>query len=146
MATVIIWFLQTFDTRLNVVSNSSDSLLAMLGQVISPIFVPLGFNDWRITTALISGFTAKEAVVSTLGVLTETNAEELGTVLGAMFTPVSAISFLTFTLLYTPCVAAIATIKKELNSPVQAALVSIFQCVVAWICGAAIFALLNLFI
>ncbi len=144
VAAVIIWFLQTFDAKLNVVSDSANSLLAMLGQVISPIFVPLGFNDWRITTALISGFTAKEAVVSTLGVLTETSVEELGTVLSSMFTPNSAISFLTFTLLYTPCVAAIATIKKELNSTVQAALVAVFQCVVAWICGAAIFALLNL--
>ena len=146
VATVVIWFLQTFDSRLNVVADSADSLLAMIGKGISPIFIPLGFNDWRITTSLISGFTAKEAVVSTLGVLTGTGTAELETVLASLFTPRSALSFLTFTLLYTPCVAAVATIKKELGSGFRAALVVLFQCAVAWLCGAGVYALLNLFL
>ena len=146
VATVVIWFLQTFDSRLNVVADSAASLLAMIGKGISPVFIPLGFNDWRITTSLISGFTAKEAVVSTLGVLTGTGTAELETVLASLFTPHSALSFLTFTLLYTPCVAAVATIKKELGSGFRAALVVIFQCAVAWLCGAGVYALLNLFL
>ena len=146
VATVIIWFLQTFDTRLNVVENSADSILAAIGRVISPIFIPLGFNDWRITTSLISGFTAKEAVVSTLGVLTGTSTAELSSVLSAMFSPASAVSFLVFTLLYTPCVAAVATIKKELNSSLATVGTVIFQCAVAWVCGAAVYQIAQLFI
>ena len=146
VATVIIWFLQTFDTRLNVVENSADSILAAIGRVISTIFIPLGFNDWRITTSLISGFTAKEAVVSTLGVLTGTSTAELSSVLSAMFSPASAVSFLVFTLLYTPCVAAVATIKKELNSSLATVGTVIFQCAVAWVCGAAVYQIAQLFI
>ena len=146
VATVIIWFLQTFDTRLNVVENSADSILAAIGRVISPIFIPLGFNDWQITTSLISGFTAKEAVVSTLGVLTGTSTAELSSVLSAMFSPASAVSFLVFTLLYTPCVAAVATIKKELNSSLATVGTVIFQCAVAWVCGAAVYQIAQLFI
>ena len=146
VATVIIWFLQTFDTRLNVVENSADSILAAIGRVISPVFIPLGFNDWRITTSLISGFTAKEAVVSTLGVLTGTSTAELSSVLSAMFSPASAVSFLVFTLLYTPCVAAVATIKKELNSSLATVGTVIFQCAVAWVCGAAVYQIAQLFI
>ena len=146
VATVIIWVLQTFDTRLNVVENSADSILAAIGRVISPIFIPLGFNDWRITTSLISGFTAKEAVVSTLGVLTGTSTAELSSVLSAMFSPASAVSFLVFTLLYTPCVAAVATIKKELNSSLATVGTVIFQCAVAWVCGAAVYQIAQLFI
>ena len=146
VATVIIWFLQTFDTRLNVVENSADSILAAIGRVISPIFIPLGFNDWRITTSLISGFTAKEAVVSTLGVLTGTSTAELSSVLSAMFSPASAVSFLVFTLLYTPCVAAVATIKKELNSSPATVGIVIFQCAVAWVCGAAVYQIAQLFV
>ena len=146
VATVIIWFLQTFDTRLNVVENSADSILAAIGRVISPIFIPLGFNDWRITTSLISGFTAKEAVVSTLGVLTGTSTAELSSVLSVMFSPASAVSFLDFTLLYTPCVAAVATIKKELNSSLATVGTVIFQCAVAWVCGAAVYQIAQLFI
>ena len=146
VATVIIWFLQTFDTRLNVVENSADSILAAIGRGISPIFIPLGFNDWRITTSLISGFTAKEAVVSTLGVLTGTSTAELSSVLSAMFSPASAVSFLVFTLLYTPCVAAVATIKKELNSSLATVGTVIFQCAVAWVCGAAVYQIAQLFI
>jgi ferrous iron transport protein B len=132
VASIIIWFLQTFDTRINVVTDNSQSLLAMLGQLIAPIFVPLGFADWRIATALISGFTAKEAVVSTLSVLLGTNTSDLHTLLPTLFTPISAISFLIFTLLYTPCVAAIATIRKELNSIKATIGIIILQCSVAW--------------
>lgn len=139
--TVIIWFLQTFDARLNVVENSADSLLALIGQIIAPVFGPLGFNDWRVATALISGFAAKEAVVSTLGVLTGASSEALGSVLAGMFTPASAVSFLVFTLLYTPCVAAVASIRNELNSRAKAVGVVIFQCVVAWGTGALVFLL-----
>jgi ferrous iron transport protein B len=133
IATMIIWFLQTFDTRLNAVSDSSASLLAMIGQLISPIFRPLGFADWRITTALISGFTAKEAVVSTLSVLLGTSMSQLPAALSGMFTPLSAVSFLIFTLLYTPCIAAISTVRGELKSSWEAVKLVIMQCAVAWL-------------
>lgn len=133
IATLIIWFLQTFDIRFNVVTESGDSLLALVGQLISPIFAPLGFSDWRVSTALITGFTAKEAVVSTLSVLTGTAVAQLSEVLGAMFSGISAVSFLIFTLLYTPCVAAVAAIKRELNSGCRAALLVLLQCAVAWL-------------
>ena len=146
IATVIIWFLQTFDTRLNVVADSSSSLLSMIGQWIAPIFVPLGFSDWRISTALISGFTAKEAVVSTLSVLTGTGTAELGGVLMGMFTPLSAMSFLVFTLLYTPCVAAITTMKNELHSRTRAAGIVLLQCAVAWVCACLLFQVGSLFL
>ena len=132
VATIIIWFLQTFDTRLNVVADSAGSLLAHIGRFIAPIFQPLGFGDWRIATSLISGFTAKEAVVSTLSVLLGMGTAELPTVLSGLFTPVTAISFLLFTLLYTPCIAAVATIKKELNSVWATIGVVVMQCGVAW--------------
>ena len=135
LATIIIWFLQTFDLRLNVVSDSADSLLALVGQLIAPVFAPLGFGDWRMVTALISGFTAKEAVVSTLAVLLGTNVAELGGALGSVFTPLTAVSFLIFTLLYTPCVAAVATIKRELGSGLKTVGVVLMQCGVAWICA-----------
>lgn len=131
-ATIIIWFLQSFDMRLNHVENSSESLLAMLGIVIAPIFKPLGFGDWRAVTALITGFSAKESVVSTLAVLTGSSVSDLGTVLSGVFTPVTAASFLAFTLLYTPCIAAIAAVKRELNGKSAFALV-LMQCVTAWI-------------
>ena len=139
MATIIIWFLQTFDTRLNVVADSADSLLAMVGQWIAPIFAPLGFADWRMVTALISGFTAKEAVVSTLAVLLNTSMAELGGALSAVFTPLSAVSFLVFTLLYTPCVAAVATIKRELGSGLKTLGVVLMQCAVAWVMACLVF-------
>ena len=145
VATIIIWFLQTFDTRLNVVADSADSLLAMIGQWLAPIFAPLGFDDWRIPTALITGFSAKEAVVSTLGVLMGTSMEGLEVALGTLFTPISAISFLVFTLLYTPCMAAVAAVKRELESGVLAACVALMQCVVAWIAAFIVYHGLNLF-
>ena len=127
MATVIIWFMQTFDTRLNVVENSADSILAALGRLVSPIFAPLGFGDWRCATALISGFIAKESVVSTLQVLLGNAA------ITSLFTTRSAISFLVFTLLYTPCIAAVATIRRELGSRIKTVGVVLLQCVVAWL-------------
>ena len=133
MATIIIWFLQTFDTRLNVVADSSNSLLALVGRWIAPVFAPLGFSDWRVSTALITGFTAKEAVVSTLSVLTGTATSNLSAVLSDMFSGVSVVSFLVFTLLYTPCVAAIAAVKREMGSGLKAALVVVLQCLVAWV-------------
>ncbi len=129
LATIIIWFLQSFDTRLNVVADSSYSLLAIIGQWIAPIFAPLGFADWRCATALISGFVAKESVVSTLEVLLG------GAAVTGMFSLQAAISCLVFTLLYTPCVAAVATIRRELHSTVKTVGVVLLQCGVAWLVG-----------
>ena len=127
VATIVIWFLQTFDSRFNVVSDSQDSLLAMAAGVIAPIFAPLGFGDWRISTALITGFMAKESVVSTLTVLMG-STDGLYTILS----PVTAFALLVFTLLYTPCVAAISSIKRELGGKWAIGVV-IIQCVIAWI-------------
>ncbi len=133
VATVIIWFLQSFDTRLNVVKESSDSLLAGIGRFISPVFKPLGFNDWRLATSLVSGLTAKEAVVSTLSVLTGTSIDNIASTLSSLMTPLSAVSFLIFTLLYTPCVASVSSIRREYNSRIKAGEIVIFQCFIAWI-------------
>lgn len=139
VATVIIWFLGAFDSRLNFVTDSGDSLLAAIGRLISPIFVPLGLSDWRISTSLLAGLSAKEAVVSTMSVLTGTGLEDLSTALSAIFTPLTAASFLVFTLLYTPCVAAIATLRGELGSRLHTAGVIVFQCVIAWICAFSVY-------
>jgi len=116
MATVVIWFLQSFDIRLHFVEGGTNSILAGIGRLISGIFVPIGFSDWRVSTALITGFTAKEAVISTLAVLTGSGITELRGTLHTLFSPLSAVSFLVFTLLYTPCVAAIAAVKRELGA------------------------------
>ena len=132
VATIIVWFLQTFDTRLNLVTDSAQSLLATVGAVLAPLFAPLGFGDWRGSTALITGFIAKESVVSTLGILTGSGAGVSAEALGALFTPAAAAGFLVFTLLYTPCVAAISAVKRELRSAWKAAGVALSQCVVAW--------------
>ena len=128
VATVLIWFLQTFDTRLNVAAPDT-SLLALIGSWVAPIFKPLGFGDWRVSTALITGFTAKESVVSTLTVLLGGDTAALST----MFTPFTAVVFLMFTLLYTPCVAAVAAAKRELGSAKAAAGVVVMQCGIAWV-------------
>ena len=141
VATVLIWFLQTFDTRFNVVSDSANSILATLGRLVAPIFTPLGFGDWRMVTALVSGFTAKEAVVSTFGVILGVGTEQLGAALHSIFTTASACSFLTFCLLYTPCVAAVATIRRELNSGVKTVFVVVMQCVIAWIAAFLVYRL-----
>lgn len=133
IATVVVWFLQTFDARLNVVADATDSLLAVIGRFISPVLRPLGFADWRVSTSLITGFTAKEAVVSTLAVLLNTSVADLTNALSTIFTPLSAFAFLLFTLLYTPCVAAVAAIKREMNSTVKMIGVVLLQCFVAWL-------------
>lgn len=126
LASVIIWFLQSFDLRLNVVTDSSQSLLALIGGLIAPLLKPLGLGDWRISTALITGFTAKESVVSTLNVLLGEKT------LSTLFTPFTAIIFLVFSLLYTPCIAAIAAVKRELGTK-GAVLLVLMQCAIAWI-------------
>ncbi|MCQ2386520.1 MAG: ferrous iron transport protein B, partial [Clostridia bacterium] len=136
VATVVIWFLQTFDIRFNVAKDmGTDSFLALIGQFLTPIFAPLGFGDWRVVTSLIAGFSAKEAVVGTMGVLLGVGTGDLAPVLSSFFSPLSAVSFLVFTLLYTPCVAAIATVRKELGSRLKAFYVVLGQCAVGW--GAA---------
>ena len=144
VATLAIWFLESFDLHLNFVTDSSRSLLASVGRILAPVFRPLGFEDWRVTTALITGFTAKEAVVSTLGILTGAGTEHLSAALSGLFTPLSAVSFLTFTLLCTPCVAAIAAIGRELGGKLRGAVVAVFQCVVAWCVAAGLYQLLLL--
>ncbi len=146
VATLIIWFLRTFDIRLNAVTDSSKSLLAIIGQAIAPVFAPLGFGDWRAATSLITGFTAKEAVVSTMGVLMGTSVSDLKNALGTLFTPLTALSFLVFTLLYTPCVAAVTTIRRELGSRLMTAGVIVMQCVIAWIAAFAVYQAGRLFI
>lgn len=146
LATVIIWFLQSFDYKLNFVTDSSVSLLAYIGRAIAVIFRPLGFGDWRVATALVSGFTAKEAVVSTLAVLCGTSAETLSSVLPTMFTPLSAISFLVFTLLYTPCVATISTIRKEFGSFWSTLIVVFQQCAVAYVMSFIVYQIGCLFV
>ena len=133
MATLVIWFLQTFDSHLNIVSDSQESILATVASVIAPVFAPMGFGDWRISTALITGFMAKESVVSTLSVLFGQTAALLGCI-----TPVSAASLLVFCLLYTPCVAAIASIKRELGSRWAVGVV-IGQCVIAWVAAFVVY-------
>lgn len=132
IATIVIWFLQTFDLRLNIVADSKDSILAVVAGWIAPVFAPLGFGDWRISTALITGFMAKESVVSTLSVLFGSTAA-----LTALLTPLSAMSLLVFCLLYTPCVAAVASVKRELGGG-WALGVALGQCAVAWLAAGAV--------
>jgi ferrous iron transport protein B len=144
LATIIIWFLQNFDMRLNVVADSTQSLLAMVGRSISPIFAPMGFGDWRAATALIAGFTAKEAVVSTFAVLTGASSAMLPQALAQIFTPISAAAFLAFTLLYTPCIAAINAVKREMHSTTSAVSVALYQCGVAWLVSFVVYQIGNL--
>ena len=125
VATIIVWFLQNFDMHLDLTTDTSQSMLAWLGSVLVPIFRPIGITDWRITTALITGFMAKESVVSTLCVLANDGGVQ------GLFTQGSAFVFLVFTLLYTPCVAAVASVKRELGRK-WAAVVVVMQCMVAW--------------
>ncbi len=132
IATIVIWALQTFDIQFNVVTNPQDSILAMAAGVIAPLFAPLGFGDWRISTALITGFMAKESVVSTLSVLIPS-----GEALDMLLTPLNAAALLVFCLLYTPCVAAVAAIRRELGGKWAAAVV-IGQCVIAWLAAFAV--------
>ncbi|MDR0491170.1 MAG: ferrous iron transport protein B [Oscillospiraceae bacterium] len=145
LATVIIWFLQTFNMHLNPVADRSDSILASIGRGISAIFVPLGFSDWRVSTGLITGFVAKEAVISTLAVLTGASVAELGETLHALFSPLAAFSFLVFTLLYTPCVAAVSAVKRELGSVKGMVLVILYQTAFAWIIAFLVYQVCGLF-
>lgn len=131
--TVVIWFLSHFDQNLNFVSSSDDSLLTWLGSVIVPLFKPLGLSDWRIPAALISGFTAKEAVISTLAVMSGATVETLGPTLAAIFTTPSAIAFLVYVLIYTPCVAAVAAARNEFGNWRDTWIMIIFQLVAAWV-------------
>ncbi len=135
IASIVIWLLQTFNFRLQMVENGDGSMLAQIAGLVAPIFAPMGLGDWRIVTALITGFLAKEAVVSTMEVLDVT----------AFLTPVTAIAMLAFCLLYTPCVAAIAAVKRELGGKLALWMV-IFQCLVAWIAAFLAFHLAGLFI
>jgi len=137
VASIVIWFLQTFDIRFNVVEDSADSMLASIGHVLTPVFAPLGITDWRMCTSLVVGFTAKEAVVSSAAVLMGTTTAMLPDVLAGVFSPATAFVFLIFTLLYTPCVAAISTVAKELNRK-WAVFVVVFQIVVDWIAAFAV--------
>ncbi len=126
VASLVVWFLQTFDIRLNVVTDSQSSLLAMLGSLVAPLFTPLGLNDWRVSTALFTGFIAKENVVSTLTILIpEAN-------LSLLFTPLTAMTFLVFCLLYTPCVAAVSAIRREMGAK-SAAVIVVVQCLIAYL-------------
>lgn len=143
-ATIVIWFLQNFDVRLNVVGQGSgDSLLAIIGTWLAPIFAPLGFGDWRVATALVTGLMAKEAVISTLGVLMGVGANLSSAALGSLFTLPSAVSFLVFCLLYTPCVAALAALRRELSSGVKTVLVMASQCCVAWLAAFCVYTLIG---
>ena len=140
-ATVLIWFLQTFDLRFNVVSDSADSILASVGKLVAPVFAPVGFGDWRMVTALVSGFTAKEAVVSTFGVILGVGTEQLTVALHELFTIPAACSFLAFCLLYTPCMAAVAAIRRELGSGRKTILLIIAQCAIAWLVALLVYRL-----
>ena len=147
VATIIIWFLQSFDVRLNVVeAGSTGSLLAIIGTWMAPIFAPLGFGDWRVATALVTGIMAKEAVISTLGVLMGVGANLTAATLGGLFSLQSAVSFLVFCLLYTPCVAALAAVKRELVSGFKTVLVMISQCCVAWLVAYVVYLLAGVII
>lgn len=139
MATIVIWFLQNFNLRLNMVQDSKDSILAMISGGIAPVFAPLGFGDWRISTALITGFIAKESVVSTLTVLFGTT-DAFMTILSTR----AALALLVFCLLYTPCVAAVASIKRELGMRWAIAIV-VMQCVIAWIAAFLVYILCGVF-
>ena len=139
IATIVVWFLQSFDFGLHMVESSHDSILAALAGFISPIFKPLGFGSWEFSTALITGFIAKESVVSTLGVIFKGTGA-----FAAALTPAAAFAILVFCLLYTPCVAAVAAVRRELGSK-WAAVMIIFQCAVAWICAFAAYLIAGLF-
>ena len=139
VATIVVWFLETFDIRLNVVSDSQDSLLATLGSIVSVVFRPLGLDDWRVSTALFTGFIAKENVVSTLTILLP------GGDLSLIFTPLTAVTFLAFCLLYTPCVAAISAVRREMGGR-SAALVAVMQCLIAYVVALVVHTVGMLFI
>ena len=135
VASVVIWFLQTFDIRFNIVDDQAQSMLAALGALVAPVFVPLGFGNWISAAALVAGFGAKENVVATLTVLMGGSTAALST----LFSPLTAFVFLTFTLLYTPCVAAVSAVRNELGTKMMWAVIAM-QCGVAWIVAFAVHA------
>jgi len=141
LATVVIWFLQAFSPALRMVENSGDSLLAYIGGWIAPLFAPLGFGTWQASTALLTGLVAKEAVVSTMAVVYETGIDALPHLLRqiAGFTPASGLAFMVFTLLYMPCVAAFAALKRELGGFWRALAAGLFQTGVAWLAAFVVF-------
>lgn len=140
VATILIWFLQTFDYQLNLADSSENSLLAMLGSTIAPLFAPLGLESWKISTAFLTGFMAKESVISTLTVLMDGNVENLQ----QMFTPLTAFVFLVFSLLYTPCIATITMVKKELGKRYALGVVAV-QCLIAWLAAYAVYHIGSVF-
>lgn len=146
VATLVIWFLQSVDTSFNFTSDSSVSILAEIGRFLSPVFAPLGLGDWRLTTSIITGLTAKEAVVSTLAVLFGVASESLSAVLSAAFSPLQGFCFLAFVVLYMPCVAAVAAVRKELGSGWKAALAMFSQTVVAYLVTLIIYNVGPLFV
>jgi len=146
VATMVIWFLQSFDVRLNYVTDGVNSILASIGYLSSSLFIPLGFSDWRVSTALITGFMAKEAVISSLAVLTGASIADIGDTLHTLFSPLSAFSFLVFTLLYTPCVAAIATVRRELGNLKGTFFVILYQTGFAWLVAFCVYRIGKLFI
>jgi ferrous iron transport protein B len=145
VASLVIWFLQTFDYKLNPVADPNHSMLSAIGHVIAPVFAPLGFGNWFSATSLITGFMAKEAVISTMAVLTGVSAAHVSGQLQTMFSPQTAYAFMVFCLLYTPCVAAISVVKRELGSGLAALGVVIGQTAVAWIVTFVVYHLLLLF-
>ncbi len=147
LATIVIWFLQSYDWTFHMVADSADSILASIGSLIAPIFIPLGFYDWRASTAIITGLTAKESVVSTLTVLTGAAGNgELSSILSSIFTPLSAYSFLAFTILYMPCVAAFAASRRELGSMRLALCAAAYQTGAAYLVACLIFQVGRLFV
>ncbi len=146
-ASIVIWFLQNFSTSINMVSDSSQSMLARLGALVAPIFKPLGFSDWRLSTALMTGFAAKETVVSTLMILTQAASQsELYAALGTMMNTASSLSFLVFSALYMPCAAAFAASKRELKSTKYAVYTSLLQTGVAYVAAIIVYNIARLFL
>ncbi len=145
LASILIWFLQKFNWKLEPAVLSSQSILADIGHLLTPLFKTLGFEDWRISTALLTGFMAKEAVISTLGVLTGEGVTRLPAALNELFSPASAYSFLIFTLIYSPCVAAISIIKRELNT-ISAVWIVLYQTIFAWFCAWMVYGTIRLLI
>lgn len=145
LASILIWFLQKFTWKLEPAAISSQSMLADIGQLLAPLFKPLGFEDWRISTALLTGFMAKEAVISTLGVLTGEGVTRLPAALNELLSPVSAYSFLIFTLIYSPCVAAVSIIRRELNT-ISAIWIVLYQTIFAWLCAWTVYGAIRLLI
>lgn len=139
LASIVIWLLQSFDTRFYMVNNPAESMLAQIGSFIAPVFAPLGFGDWRAATALITGITAKEVVISTLSVLTGSGDEMVGSALQTIFTPLTALSYLTFALLYPPCVAALAAIRREMNSGIATLCIMAYEITIAWLAAFAVY-------